>query len=682
MATQISTSFPIFHDTNGQPLSNGYIYIGVKGDNPLDSSNRINVYYDVDLTIPAAQPIRTVNGYPSNNGRPAQIFVAPEYSIVVQTKNKEIVYSYLTQEIPLTGSDLPWYNATDYGDASKTVSTISTAITNIKGVIGATTPFILYLERGSWSIDSNLTTDKYVQFMHQPGAVLDITNSALVYEGPDPISSQSQIYNLIGTGTLTGNGQVTKMYPQWFGAKADGTTNDATALNDCFNSTISNVAMCPSGTYLWAGENDSVYAIDIDRNNIFIKGEGIQSTMFVGDANHHRFLRCGKQIVGGNRSGVYFEDFHVTANPASRNGTAAALRVSYIEDFGFRRVSVDGSADAGIRIDGYGETALMLGNSKRFYVDSCKIRNSYYGIEVEGSAQIGSVYNNSCKDIDVHGIRLTSSKYLTCKNNFVDNAQNGIWCDISDSLSISDNTLINLSKHGIPCGEVINTTISKNKVLLDTPSTFYIVTDTFQRAGTDIMEECIIEGNISLNGTTTGGILITQSENIIIGKNICSVESISANNSGILFIDQNIGSVPQSTALNPYVFRNDKAAAHRIGQTSNYSRYAQLRFESPSLYVNFNGASKDGGGPPSAPGDDLQINRSANIEKVEWLGTGQFKVFFEQDLIETNYMVNVTCNQVTARYTTKVVGSVIVETRTSVGVLTNASDISVVVVGF
>jgi hypothetical protein len=87
----ISTPFPIFTDIDGQPLENGYIFIGIANLGPI--GNPINVYWDAALTIPAAQPIRTLGGYPINNGTPARLYVNSNYSIQVQNRNGSVVYS-------------------------------------------------------------------------------------------------------------------------------------------------------------------------------------------------------------------------------------------------------------------------------------------------------------------------------------------------------------------------------------------------------------------------------------------------------------------------------------------------------------------------------------------------------------------------------------------------------------
>lgn len=90
-ALSIQPTYPIFTDIDGQPLEDGYVWIGVANLAPI--GNPITVYWDAALTIPAAQPIRTRGGYPMNSGTPARLYVGSDYSIQVQNKNGSVVYS-------------------------------------------------------------------------------------------------------------------------------------------------------------------------------------------------------------------------------------------------------------------------------------------------------------------------------------------------------------------------------------------------------------------------------------------------------------------------------------------------------------------------------------------------------------------------------------------------------------
>jgi hypothetical protein len=92
-ALSIQVPFPVFQDRDGQPLENGYVWIGEPNLNP--QTNPVVAYYDSALTIPAAQPLRTLNGYVSRAGAPAQIYVdGVNFSILVQDSKGSMVYNF------------------------------------------------------------------------------------------------------------------------------------------------------------------------------------------------------------------------------------------------------------------------------------------------------------------------------------------------------------------------------------------------------------------------------------------------------------------------------------------------------------------------------------------------------------------------------------------------------------
>ena len=114
MSTQIGQAYPLIVDKSGNPLDNGIIYIGESGQNP--ENYPIPIYYDEFFTIPAPQPLRTVNGYFSRNGSPAKIFInAVECSIVVKDKFNILQWSDLNYTSILSGSGI---KASDVQDES------------------------------------------------------------------------------------------------------------------------------------------------------------------------------------------------------------------------------------------------------------------------------------------------------------------------------------------------------------------------------------------------------------------------------------------------------------------------------------------------------------------------------------------------------------------------------------
>jgi hypothetical protein len=96
-ALSIKPPYPAFAGADGLPLENGYIWIGTVNLNP--QVNPISVYWDSALTIPAALPIRTLNGYPVYQGSPSRFYVASDYSIQVLDSKGSLVYTSLNGNV-------------------------------------------------------------------------------------------------------------------------------------------------------------------------------------------------------------------------------------------------------------------------------------------------------------------------------------------------------------------------------------------------------------------------------------------------------------------------------------------------------------------------------------------------------------------------------------------------------
>lgn len=92
-ALSVEPPYPAFAEADGQPLEDGYIWIGTANLNPI--TNPIAAYWDSALTISAVQPIRTSGGYPVYQGTPSRIYAGIDYSIQVQNKNGTVVYTSL-----------------------------------------------------------------------------------------------------------------------------------------------------------------------------------------------------------------------------------------------------------------------------------------------------------------------------------------------------------------------------------------------------------------------------------------------------------------------------------------------------------------------------------------------------------------------------------------------------------
>ena len=104
-AFSVSEPFPTFHDRDGQPLDAGFLYLGTAGLPAL--TNQIPVYVDAALTIPVAQPVRTLNGFPQYQGAACRLYVnADDFSVAVHQSDNTLVFSSLnaTVRIPFSAT--------------------------------------------------------------------------------------------------------------------------------------------------------------------------------------------------------------------------------------------------------------------------------------------------------------------------------------------------------------------------------------------------------------------------------------------------------------------------------------------------------------------------------------------------------------------------------------------------
>ena len=90
-AISITPGYPTFADTDGSPLNDGYVYIGLEYQDPITAPT--GAFWDKEFRIPADQPLRTSGGYVVRNGSPAAVYTGAAYSILVQNKNLVTVYN-------------------------------------------------------------------------------------------------------------------------------------------------------------------------------------------------------------------------------------------------------------------------------------------------------------------------------------------------------------------------------------------------------------------------------------------------------------------------------------------------------------------------------------------------------------------------------------------------------------
>jgi hypothetical protein len=234
MSLQIASPFQQFFDRDGSPLDNGFVYVGTANLNP--ETNPLTVYFDDALTIPAAQPLRTSNGYIVRNGSPARLYTSQEdFSMTVREKNNVLVYTVAdatslsnlqTQLASSSGSSLVGYNQGGAGAVTRTVQNRLRDYVSVKdfgavgdGVTDDTAAFaaaetasdFVQVPEGTYRIASNLDFDATLV---GAGGVLYVENATVNINGK--IQSAPNPLFTFGAGVTFKITEPQDVYVDWF----------------------------------------------------------------------------------------------------------------------------------------------------------------------------------------------------------------------------------------------------------------------------------------------------------------------------------------------------------------------------------------------------------------------------------------------------------------------------------
>jgi Right handed beta helix region len=215
----VMNPYQLFTDDDGQPLENGYIYIGEANLNPI--TNPIVVTWDEDGLYPAAQPIRTEGGYPQRNGTAAKIYVNlsmyADYSIIIKNKYFSTVH-YIRAAID--------------SSISNNIASVDT-IAELRLIPSGLNP--LYIRGHSTIGDGGQGTFEWFDGA-VPGTYVDDNGTIIVPTGGD--GSGAWLRQLIDTAT-----------PLMYGAKFDGSSPTITtsAIQKCIDNNDS--IFIPAGIY-------------------------------------------------------------------------------------------------------------------------------------------------------------------------------------------------------------------------------------------------------------------------------------------------------------------------------------------------------------------------------------------------------------------------------------------------
>lgn len=541
-ALSIQPTYPIFTDIDGQPLEDGFVWIGTANLDP--QVNPISVFWDAALTVPAAQPIRTLNGYPSNNGTPARLYVNSDYSIRVMDKNGSVVYSAPAATERFSDVVVSGVNANDVvyeppfiGGMQTTVEAKLAQTVSVKD-FGAT---------GDGATDNVAAFQAAVDALAGTGGTLYVpggeggnqylfktqagpSNPTVELPSNIHIVMDDDVYLLSEGGVASGVN----------GYNQAGSTQRALFVND--NTSNGNVNISITGGNIKSVALSAISGSFIALQNVEnVKVSNIK-LWDVNGACRSQFSYCKNamfsNIVAGyetSPSGPYsFEDgirigsgcngvvianciLNTGDDAIAINNEPAETQNALTSTSGFA-YNVAGASIQNVNITNCQITTLG-GNAIRIYNEATMTIGEIGRIQIDNISAYpaNSGAGNNCISIEdfnsrsaINYVKLNNI-YLSCLNN---SGGAGINLVYADNVTISNSTVIGAAVYGILCGNSVGVKVSNCQVL----STVSVDAVAFFAgcSGSAVI-------NSTINGTVRDGVHIEANECIVIGNSLGNI---------------------------------------------------------------------------------------------------------------------------------------------------------------
>ena len=281
MSLQIVSPFQQFFDRDGSPLDNGFVYIGTANLNP--ETNPLTVYFDDALTIPAAQPLRTSNGYIVRNGSPARVYTSQEdFSLTVRSKNNVLVFTVAdataaSQLASSSGSSLVGYNQGGANAVTRTVQARLRDFVSVKdfGAVGnnvandtaAITAAIatgssIYFPAGTYKVTADINVSSNTRIsgdgIGKTIIAADVATNGDLFIHPNGVSNV-EFSGITFRGNPAQNGAGNKA----FGVYVEGSSN--IRFDNCSFDTFSTHSLTirkAGGTWIAGGVENSQTSVD------------------------------------------------------------------------------------------------------------------------------------------------------------------------------------------------------------------------------------------------------------------------------------------------------------------------------------------------------------------------------------------------------------------------------------
>lgn len=467
-ALSIQPTFPIFTDTNGLPLENGYIWIGAANLDP--QGNPIAVYWDAALTIAAAQPIRTLAGYPSRNGTPARVYVNSDYSIRVQDKNASTVYS-APQATERISSDLVTFTQAGSGAVQRTAEAKLRESVSVKdfGAVGDGVTDDTAAIQNAANAAQNATlffpSGTYICANVTLPANITLTGNAVIKLKALPSLNFSPIFTLSGSGVYAqglkfdgnrSNQPANGFSDSWAGGpNGTGKSNRAAFFSTATASDLV-VENCEFSQF-YAGSIALRNWSRVTTNNCYFHDSNCEAVVYnLGNTNSVQNLK----VVGCNFRNIATGDATVNANcviatladgVVVQNNDAANFERNLVKLETCSNAIVNENKIASNTLEGFNVIQAQTGGTN-IVISNNILSSVKRGILVESGSFVNiSIIGNILKNVASSsgapdGIRVAGATDVVISDNIINEVtRNGIYVSDNVNLSITGNAIYDSS---------------------------------------------------------------------------------------------------------------------------------------------------------------------------------------------------------------------------------------------
>lgn len=423
-AYPIPNPFAAFNDLSGLPMTGGYVYIGLPNQDPETSP--MAVYTDEGLSIPFAQPLRTVGGYLIHTGTPAnaypastpysirardalgvEIFYAPEVhdhvaeAIAAITANLAAssgssLIGFIqsgTGATPRTVQDKlrDFVGVTDFGGAADGTTDNSGAVTAAQ----ATGRNVVF-QSGVHKFNSNVTIRDPIVLR---GATLKPANGATVTISGTMVAPLTQIFDL-SLGGLIVIDPASDIWglPEWWGAVPGGADCYA-AIMACYTAArrmrFQAASYFSNQTLIFDQAFKRIEGAERDYNGS--EGQATRILVNSASANAVQFGPTTMPVGGFNAfpqgieaKGIWFAR---TAAPTIAGGSVAVVIQYTLRGF-FEDITAAESI-TGFLIRGTVDTELEACRAFRASAGTGGGADKWYGYDADGTISIGAAGGNA-----------------------------------------------------------------------------------------------------------------------------------------------------------------------------------------------------------------------------------------------------------------------------------------------